>query len=80
MELRYFAVIAVKECNKVFCQVSLIFLIQRAHNTKINGDVLRVIRMFAANKDISRMHVCMEEAIAENLRKKHLDATFSKDP
>ena len=78
VQLRNFAVIAVEEGNEVFRQIALIFFVQRADDTAVNANVLRIFRVVTADKNIARMHVGMEEAVAENLGKEDLYATLSQ--
>ena len=78
VQLRNFAIIAVEEGNEVLRQIALIFFVQRTDNTAVNTNVLRIFRMMTADKNIARMHVGMEEAVAENLRKEDLHATLGQ--
>ena len=76
MQLGDFTIIAVEERNEVFRQVALIFFVQRPHDTAVDPDVLGVLRMVVANKNIAWMHVCVEKAVAEHLGEKDLHAAF----
>ena len=78
MQLSNLAIITVEKCDKVFSQITFIVFIQAPHDPTINTDILWVLRVLKTDKNIAGMHICMEETIAEHLRKEHLHASFGQ--
>ena len=78
MQLGHLTVVAIEESDKVLSEVALILFIQRADNTAVDADVFRIFRVLIADENVARMHVCMEEAVAENLSKEDLHATLGQ--
>ena len=63
-------VITVEKCQKVLGKITLVRLVQGAHDAKINGPVLSV----RTNEYVSRVHVRMKETVAKSLGEKDLDS------
>ena len=78
MQFRNLTVVAIKEGNKVFRQIAFIFFVQRADDTAVYTNILRVFRVVTTDENVARMHVGMEEAVAENLSKEDLHAALSQ--
>ena len=78
VQLGNLTVIAVEESNEVFCEITLIVFVQRADDTAVDTDILRVMRMIVANENITRMHIRMEKAVAKHLGKEDLHPTLRK--
>src|SRR5210317_1744294 len=78
MELGNLSIVALKEGQNITSKVALIFSVKRTHNTKIHRNVLRVMRILARNKNVTWVHVCMKEGVAENLREEDLYSTLSQ--
>ena len=76
MQLRHPLIITIEKRQKIFCQITFIFTIQRTDNATINADILRIFWVLRINKNIAGVHIGMEKAITENLGEKHLHATF----
>ena len=76
MKLSHLPVITIKESDKVLSEIALIFFIQRTNNTAVDTNILRIVRMLTADKNITRVHICMEETVAENLSEEDLNATL----
>ena len=74
MQLSHLTIIAVKEGDKVFRQIALIFFVQRADNTAVDADILRIFRVLVADEYVARVHIGMKEAVAEHLGKEDLHA------
>ncbi len=68
------AVIAVEESEEVLRQIALVLGAQRAHDAEIDGDVLSL----RADEDVARMHVSVEEVVAEHLGEEDLHAAFGE--
>ena len=78
MKLRDFAIVAVEEGNKVLSQIALVFTVERTHNAKIDGDIFGVFRVFGRNKDIARVHVCMEKTVAKYLSEEYFHTALGQ--
>ncbi|MNS32044.1 hypothetical protein D3C72_641150 [compost metagenome] len=78
MQLSHLAVIAVKEGDKVLCQVAFIFFVERADNPAVDADILRIFRVLVTHEDVTWMHISVEETVAEHLGEKYLHPAFSQ--
>ena len=76
MQFSHFAVISVKEGQKIFSKIAFVLPIQCANDTAVDPDPLWVVRVLIGNKDIAGMHIGMKETVAKDLRKKHFNATL----
>ena len=65
-------VVAVEESQKVNRQITLVVIRQAADDAEIQRDIAVVGR----HQNIARMHIGMEEAVAEHLREKSFHAVF----
>src|SRR5205814_6894504 len=74
MRGRYSMVVAAEESEEILSEVILVGLRERAHDAEVEGDVFAVVRGVGGDEDVARMHVGVEEAVAEHLREKDLDA------
>ena len=70
MRLRDAAVVAAEEGEEVLREVVLVDLGERAHDAEVERDVASVV----GDEDVARVHVGVEEAVAEHLREEDLDA------
>ena len=78
MQLRHLAVVALEEGHQVACQVVLVLGGQAADDAAVDGDVLRIARLPGADEDVARVHVGVEEAVAEHLGEENLHAAFGQ--
>ena len=76
MQFSHFAVISVKEGQKIFSKIAFVLPVQCANDTAVDPDPLWVVRVLIGNKDITGMHIGMKETVAKDLRKKHFNATL----
>ena len=74
MQFGDLAIVAVEKCQQVFGQVTLIGRGEGAHDAEIDADVTAV----RAHEDVPRVHVGMEEIVAEYLREEDLDTAFAE--
>src|SRR5882762_1002964 len=63
-------VVALEKPQEVLREILLVHLGERAHDAEIERDVAALRR----HQDVSRVHVGVEEAVAEHLREEDLDA------
>ena len=68
-------VVAAEEGEEVLGQVALVGRAQRAHDAEVDRDVVAL----RGDEDVPRMHVGVEEAVAEHLREEDLDTVLG-DP
>ncbi len=78
VQLRHLAVVALEEGHQVARQVILVFRCEAADDAEVHCDVLRVPRLLGADEDVAGVHVCMEEAVAEDLGEENLHAAFGE--
>jgi len=67
-------VVAVKEGDEVLGEVVLVDLGQRADDAEVQGDVAPECGRVQADLDVARVHVGVEEAVAEHLGEEDGDA------
>ena len=63
-------VVALEEGQKILSQIALVDIIERADNTEVKRNVAAIV----CHQDVARVHIGMEEAVAEHLRKENLYA------
>ena len=78
MQLGNAAVVALEEGHQVARQVALVLGRKAADDAKVDGDVLRLPGVLARDEDVARVHVGVEEAVAEYLGKEDFHAAFGK--
>ena len=78
MQLRHTAIVALEEGKQVARQVILVFRGEAADDAAVDGDVLRAPRVDGADEDVARVHVGVEETVAEHLGEEDLHAAFGK--
>ena len=71
---RHAVVVAAEEREEVLREIALVALRQRAHDAEVERDVLAVVGAVGRDEDVARVHVGVEEAVAEHLREEDLDA------
>ena len=76
MQLRNASIIALKECQQVFADITLIIVGQRPDYAEVDRDVLRMIGIFPRHKDIARVHICVEEIMVKHLCVENFHAMF----
>ena len=65
------AIIALEEGEEVLREVVLVDFVQRAHDAEVERNIAAV----QVHQDVARMHVGMEETVAEHLGEKDLHAS-----
>lgn len=78
MQLGDAAVVTLEESDQVARQVVLVLGGQAADDAAVDGDVLRAPWFDSADEDVARVHVGMEEAVAEHLGEEYLHASFGQ--
>ena len=78
MQFCYLAVIPAEDGQQVAGEVVLIRVRKAADDGTIDSNVGGILRVTGVDKDISRVHVCVEETVAKNLREKNLHAALPK--
>ena len=73
MQLCHAEVIAVKQRPEILGDVVQVLGRQAGNDTKIQGDVAGVFRVADIHQDVARMHVGVEQVVAENLGVKNTD-------
>ncbi len=74
MRLRDAPVVAVEERQEILREVALVALAERAHDAEVEGDVAALRFALGADENVARVHVGVEEAVAEHLREEDLHA------
>ena len=72
MQLGHPAVVALEEGQEVLCQVALVMVGERADDAEVQRDVAIEVVRPVAHQDVARVHVGVEETIAEDLREEDL--------
>src|SRR5579863_3441679 len=67
VQLGHAAVVAVEDREEVLRQVVLVARIERADDAEVDGRVARVLRILRQHEDVPRVHVGVEEIVAEHL-------------
>ena len=78
VELGHLAVVAPENAQQVAGQVVLVRVAEAADDGAIHRDISRVRRVGGIHEDIARVHVGVEEAVAEHLGKKDLHAALGQ--
>ena len=65
MQLGYPLVVSVEEGEEVLRQVALVFPVQGADDAAVDADPEQVFRAFIGDEYVARVHVGVEEAVAE---------------
>jgi hypothetical protein len=69
-------VVAIEHRQEILRQVALVARLKRADDAEIDRRVARLLRVVDQHEDIARMHVGVEEVVAEHLREENLHAVF----
>src|SRR5690606_24104473 len=71
-------VVAAEEREEILGEIMLILVAQRADDAEVDRDVAGTLRVRDVDEDVPRMHVRMEEVVAEHLREEDLDAVLGE--
>src|SRR6266705_210836 len=74
VRLRHAPVVALEKSEEILREVLLVDLGERAHDAEVERDVAA----FGRDQDVSRVHVGVEEAVAEHLGEENLDSGASE--
>src|SRR5476649_1157503 len=78
VQLRHAAVVTLEEGEQVARQVVLVFRGQAADDAAVDRNVLRAPRVDGADEDVARVHVGVEETVAEYLGEEDLHAALGE--
>ena len=78
MQLGHTAVVAVEEGEEVLRQVALVFPVEGADDAAVDADPERILGVFERDEDVARVHVGVEEAVAEHLGEEHLHSALGQ--
>ena len=70
------AVVAIEHRQEIFGEVVLVARIERADDAEIHGGVFGLRRIVDEHEDVARVHVGVEEVVAEHLREEDLHAVL----
>ena len=78
MQLRDAPVVAVEHREEILRQVVLVARIERADDAEIHRRVTRLLRIVDDHEDVARVHVGVEEVVAEHLGEEDVDAVLGQ--